>query len=848
VVRCLVELGGVEQLHATDERGRVPMQLAHADNDGADVLELLTAFAKTEAAVRAGDWPSVEQLVGVLGTAAAAISYDGMPLLPYAASCDAPATLILQLLSLAATNLGQPESMNLCDLELKTLPARLWDLNALRSLHLRGNPLDLMALQLQRLPELTHLDLSAVGMRELPLDVCTLTSLQSLRLAVNALTTLPNELGQLTALTELDLSNVGMTELPLAVCTLALLQSLQLAANPLTTLPRELEQLASLTQLDLSNVGMPELPLVVCTLTSLRSLQLSGNALTALPVELLQLEQLADLGLANIDSLSRTAALYDGGGVAAVFNFLRDLYDDPTPAFSLKLMLLGPSQAGKSSLLRCLLDPTSAEAERLTSQAERTIGLDIKVVTLPDPQGRAPDGIELQAYDAGGHDEYQEMLNSFLTDEALCVLLGSVKQAVSPQLRAQMVQWVTSIQTCAPGSKVLLLGSRCDEAEGPTQVTQRCLELASCVREELERQRHAQRSELAKLETLRDGSTARRQQQLRTLLDRPLQVPATATAVSAKTLEGFENVRKQMLEIAFDKSLFPRFGEVQPGTYSLIHRNLMRTHPSSPSLTWADLEQAATIAPSTANIRIIVRGAGTTLVQLDGAKSQHREFSFRLFMQGELLASFTLRFSMALGFHKDLVKCIPGFGSRFSFLTHRGDNFRDMVTDEANVLRRANELQSYFQQLFDAKDVIALPEFVQAAGATFPFGCDLESLRARFLRSYTKVQKDPALVHRAMFFLRLTGKVLYHQMEHTPGGQADLLQGGAPSSEERVFLQPQWLVDVMKALVHHDLQCRLDDVDAASEANRSNVKLLGAEFLHTGTLDRRLLVSGCFLP
>ena len=83
---------------------------------------------------------------------------------------------------------------------------------------------------------------------------------------------------------------------------------------------------------------------------------------------------------------------------------------------------------------------------------------------------------------------------------------------------------------------------------------------------------------------------------------------------------------------------------------------------------------------------------------------------------------------------------------------------------------------------------------------------------------------------------------------HTPGGQAELLQGGAPSSEQRVFLQPQWLVDVMKALVHHDLKCRLDDADVASEANGANVKDLGGQFLHTGTLDRRLLVSGYFLP
>jgi len=68
-------------------------------------------------------------------------------------------------------------------------------------------------------------------------------------------------------------------------------------------------------------------------------------------------------------------------------------------------MQAGPSMAGKSSLLRSLVDHTSAT--RLTSEAERTIGLDIQPVTLADPQGRAPSGVEYQVYDAGGHNEYQ---------------------------------------------------------------------------------------------------------------------------------------------------------------------------------------------------------------------------------------------------------------------------------------------------------------------------------------------------------------------------------------------------------------------------------------------------------
>ena len=64
--------------------------------------------------------------------------------------------------------------------------------------------------------------------------------------------------------------------------------------------------------------------------------------------------------------------------------------------------------AGKSSLLRSLIDHTSPN--RLTSETERTIGLDIKRLNLPDPRQRAVNGVELEAYDAGGHNEYQEML------------------------------------------------------------------------------------------------------------------------------------------------------------------------------------------------------------------------------------------------------------------------------------------------------------------------------------------------------------------------------------------------------------------------------------------------------
>ena len=84
-------------------------------------------------------------------------------------------------------------------------------------------------------------------------------------------------------------------------------------------------------------------------------------------------------------------------------------------------------------------------------------------VVLPDPQGRAPRGIVLIVYDAGGHDEYQEMQQVFVTTDTLYILLWNVakrpvegqdERAFQREMVSQQVQWAQIIQSCAPGSTV----------------------------------------------------------------------------------------------------------------------------------------------------------------------------------------------------------------------------------------------------------------------------------------------------------------------------------------------------------------------------------------------------------
>jgi GTPase SAR1 family protein len=222
---------------------------------------------------------------------------------------------------------------------------------------------------------------------------------------------------------------------------------------------------------------------------------------------------------------------------------------------------------------------------------------------LRDPSGRATRVVFL-VYDAGGHDEYQEMHQIFVTGDTLYLLVwnlaklprpGQSERELQRELVEQQAAWATLIQTVAPGSMVLLVGSHADEVGDDALVAQRCEHMAREVRAELERYRLTQQRELQELSAMHNlgPSTAERLRQLQRVLARPLRLAAHPLAVSAKTLSGIDRLREAMLGAAFDETAFPSFGSQQPGTYAAIHRKLLRAHPAESSLSWKEMQTAA---------------------------------------------------------------------------------------------------------------------------------------------------------------------------------------------------------------------------------------------------------------
>eukprot|EP01045_Picozoa_sp_COSAG04_P012313 COSAG04_NODE_824_length_10051_cov_4.830687_2_plen_1826_part_00 len=767
-----------------------------------------------------------------------------------------------------------------------------------------------------------------------------------------------------THLTALALSGNELTAVPPALCGIVSLQTLDLSGNAIAELPPELLRLTELRELKLSANELTAVPLALCKIATLQTLDLSGNTIADLPLELTQLTELTKFDASGNPALEAMARIGEEKGVPGIFEYLRDLNDDPQPSFSLKLLLAGPSMAGKSSLVRGLM----RKAVTLTTIDQRTIGLEIEKLTLRDPAGRAPNGIEFIAYDAGGHDEYMEIHQIFVTSDTLFLLLWNLKKEITPQMVEELARWATLIQTCAPGSKVLLVGSHADEvAGGEAVVVQRCRQMSERVHAELAKYRQTQQNELDRLSSMQTLSpdAAERVARLQRVLSQPLRLAAEAIPVSAKTLEGFEELEAAMVAAAFDKDAFPSFGSSQPGTYGAIHRQLLRAHPKDSSVTWDQMQESlvaeagfdcarlavafvgshlsdgrqedalAEPEPEAARVsavgspaaglvgslqcqtgwfgsfesaRVELSRAGLLTVKLAqstitadltkagtkvgepkaqrsghpfcvrvdavdpaqkivldmanatdhqrwleamrqavgsdvaSAAKLHRVFAFTVRLDDEELKQFTVRHRNAKAVHKQLQTA--KVAGELVFPDSAMDSLKgtDYTRDETNWRRRSQEMLEYYQALFKRPDALSHPAFKDA------MGFELEELEERHSRVSSKVRKDPALVKRAMLFLGVTGEVLCPRQPnggHHPQAEPEPEVEPEPEPEhqlaDRVFLRPQWLIDVMKEFVRHDLRTMVDTIDSSQATDVAQVKALGELFCDKGVLDRRLL-------
>ena len=234
--------------------------------------------------------------------------------------------------------------------------------------------------------------------------------------------------------------------------------------------------------------------------------------------------------------------------------------------------------------------------------------------------------------------------------------------------------------------------------------------------------------------------------------------------------------------------------------------------------------------------QIEVAYGGSSVISSERSKDDYREYTFSISIDGEHLRAFALRFHSALEVHKVSPRELS---STIKFPNRKTDHARDMTHNDTNAERRGQELLEYYRAVFQRQDVIASDAFRRCIEGSALKGLDLATLQATYCRSYTKVAADPELVRRAMLYLRITGKVLCHDYEHV---RFDTVSAAQSSDlRDRVFLRPQWLVDVMKEFVHHNLAAQVEEIDPSVVSDAVEVQRLGRDFASRGVLDKRLL-------
>ncbi|GEP46376.1 COR domain-containing protein [Brevifollis gellanilyticus] len=377
--------------------------------------------------------------------------------------------------------------LDLSGLRLTQVPPEIGQLSALTQLRLDTNLLTSLPPEIGQLSALTLLHLYNNLLTSLPLEMGQLTKLEELLLFTNQLASLPPEIGQLTALTRLDFYNNNLTSLPPEIGQLTALRLLELSINQLTSLPPQIGQLSALMNLYLDNNQIASLPAQIGQLSALTHLFLEHNQLTSLPPQIGQLSALTHLFLfhnqltslpTELSRLNHLEVLFlhqnPRLGLLAemlgpTFEELRNKNATPAdpkeilahyfaqrrgrtrPLNEVKVLVVGESEVGKTSLIRQLLGEDFNPGQSQTHGIERH--------RLMMNCGRLGE-VRLNVWDFGGQDIMHATHQFFLSHRSVYVLVLDSRQN---ERQTRIDYWLRLIASYGGDSPVIVVCNKADQ-------------------------------------------------------------------------------------------------------------------------------------------------------------------------------------------------------------------------------------------------------------------------------------------------------------------------------------------------------------------------------------------------
>ncbi len=245
----------------------------------------------------------------------------------------------------------------------------------------------------------------------------------------------------------LNLSGSQLTELPPEIGELTHLTRLNLKHNKLTHLPKEIGKLTNLRELWLDDNILQELPREIGALKKLKWLSASNNQLKTLPESLQELDQLDILELRNNPGLP----LPMEGVALKPAEIVRHVLSQHEKQFinEVKLMVLGNSGSGKSSLIRRLIERTFEPTEKSTKS----------IVMQRWPLQIGHKNIQLNIWDFGASETHFNIHRLFMTSNTIYLL---VWDASIENHQTELREWLQLISFLGDGAPIIVALNKSD--------------------------------------------------------------------------------------------------------------------------------------------------------------------------------------------------------------------------------------------------------------------------------------------------------------------------------------------------------------------------------------------------
>jgi internalin A len=237
---------------------------------------------------------------------------------------------------------------------------------------------------------------------------------------------IPEPIRGFRALTDLGLGSVWPATIPSWIFEAPALTTLRLSGNGLTDLPESILRAINLRSLYLHSNPLTQVPIGVWGLEALETLNLQGCPVTKIPADVLRLKHLTELKLYT-EGLIEPPPEIAANGLEAIKRYWSQKLDVGVDFLAeAKLLIVGESGAGKTSLAKKILEPGYA----LDASEDSTEGINVLAWSFPtairvhqDSERLIQRDFRVNIWDFGGQEIYHSTHQFFLTKRSVYALV-----------------------------------------------------------------------------------------------------------------------------------------------------------------------------------------------------------------------------------------------------------------------------------------------------------------------------------------------------------------------------------------------------------------------------------------